>query len=65
MFLRRLLIHEGPGLVYISQDPPRDDSWVKLWEEGEYAPGKWFVTTKLVDDRGIHSIKIPADLAPG
>lgn len=51
--------------MYISPDPPRDDSWVKLFEEGEYAPGEWFVTTKLIEAHGVHSIKIPTALAPG
>lgn len=57
--------HHGPGIVYMSADPPTDDSWVKLWEEGEYEKNKWFVTTKLVEQRGAHSVQIPEDLKPG
>lgn len=52
-------------MVYISPDPPVGPSFVKLWEEGEYSKGQWFANGKLVQQRGIHSIKIPAGLKAG
>jgi lytic cellulose monooxygenase (C1-hydroxylating) len=58
--------HHGPGLVYIAENPPKNENaWVKLWEKGEYEKNKWFVTTELVENRGAHSIQIPDGLKPG
>lgn len=57
--------HHGPVLVYISPNPPIGESWVKLFEEGEYAKDEWAATHKLIANKGIHSIQIPAGLKPG
>ncbi|RPA86666.1 hypothetical protein BJ508DRAFT_119008 [Ascobolus immersus RN42] len=57
--------HHGPGVVYISPDPPVGPSWVKIWEKGEYAKNKWFATGELVEKKGLHSLKIPNGLKPG
>jgi len=57
--------HSGAGAVYISPDPPVGNSFVKLWEEGEVSKGQWFANGKLVQNRGVHSLKIPAGLKPG
>ncbi|KAJ3037480.1 hypothetical protein HDV00_001655 [Rhizophlyctis rosea] len=57
--------HVGAVLVYISPNPPVPDSWVKLFEEGEYAKNQWAVVPKLTGNKGVHSVRIPAGLAPG
>ncbi|KAF5340020.1 hypothetical protein D9611_012388 [Ephemerocybe angulata] len=58
--------HKGAITVYISESPAGGkDSWVKIFEEGEYAKGQWAVAPKLVDNRGVHSVKVPARLKPG
>ena len=44
--------HLGSGVVYISQDPPQADSWVKIQEEGEITPGYWYSGGKLNDRQG-------------
>jgi len=56
--------HHGPGIVWISPNPPSANSWVKLWEKGKYDGNKWFVTTELVQKRA-HSLKVPPGLKPG
>lgn len=42
----------GPGLVYLSPDPPQTDSWTKIQEEGEITPGYWYSGGKLNDRDG-------------
>lgn len=44
--------HVGPGLVYLSPDPPQTDSWTKIQEEGEITPGYWYSGGKLNDRDG-------------
>lgn len=39
--------HSGPCQVYLSPDPPADDSWVKIQSQGEYEKGKWCTTDYL------------------
>ncbi|KAF8471891.1 hypothetical protein BDZ91DRAFT_790936 [Kalaharituber pfeilii] len=43
----------------ISPNPPRANSWVKIFEDGEYAANKWAVVPKLVTNRCVHSVRIP------
>ncbi|PSN67181.1 endoglucanase B [Corynespora cassiicola Philippines] len=63
--------HHGPSLVYISPDPPTDDSFVKLWHEGKYEnnpfpqPGKWSTTSDLAKNGGHMNVRIPKDLKAG
>lgn len=57
--------HKGAVLVYISPNPPTANSWVKIFEEGEYAPNQWAVVPKLTGNKGVHSVKLPAGLKPG
>ncbi|KAG8937210.1 hypothetical protein FRC02_003885 [Tulasnella sp. 418] len=57
--------HHGPCVVYITPDPPTDNSWVKIQEEGEYGPNKWCSTGSLVQAKGKLNTRIPAGLAPG
>jgi len=57
--------HKGAIVIYISPNPPKANSWVKIFEEGEYAPNQWAVVPKLVSNKGLHSVKIPPNLAPG
>lgn len=65
--------HHGPGLVYISPDPPTEEgSFVKIWEKGLYelgtapfAPGKWATTADIAANHGHMNVRIPAGLKPG
>lgn len=57
--------HKGAVLVYISPNPPTANSWVKIFEEGEYAPNQWAVVPKLTGNKGVHSVKIPPGLKAG
>ncbi|KAF2745575.1 lytic polysaccharide monooxygenase [Sporormia fimetaria CBS 119925] len=63
--------HRGPSLVYISPDPPTDDSFVKLWHEGLYEtsefplPGKWSTTDNIAKNTGNMNVRIPAGLKAG
>ncbi|KAF2872402.1 endoglucanase B [Massariosphaeria phaeospora] len=63
--------HHGPSLVYISPDPPAENSFVKLWHQGLYEiasfpqPGKWSTTSNLAKNGGRMSIRIPKDLKAG
>lgn len=61
----------GPALVYISPDPPTENSFVKLWHEGLYEsnpfpqPGKWTTTADIAKNHGHMNVRIPKDLKPG
>ena len=55
--------HKGAVLVYLAESPGL--SWVKIFEEGEYSRGNWAVSPKLINNRGVHSIRIPAGLKSG
>lgn len=57
--------HKGAIAVYLSPNPPTANSWVKIFEEGEYAPNMWAVVPKLVSNKGVHSVRIPAGLKAG
>ncbi|KAF2740634.1 endoglucanase B [Polyplosphaeria fusca] len=64
--------HHGPSLVYISPDPPTEDSFVKIWHEGLYEeqpaplePGKWSTTSNLAKNGGHMNVRIPAGLKAG
>ena len=63
---------KGPALVYLSPDPPTDDSFVKIWEEGlyemsdePYGPGKWATTADIAASHGRMNVRIPAGLKAG
>ncbi|RXW21839.1 hypothetical protein EST38_g4009 [Candolleomyces aberdarensis] len=58
--------HKGAITVYIAQAPGgKRDSWVKIFQEAEYAPGQWAVAPKLINNRGVHSVRVPNGLKPG
>lgn len=59
-------------MIYLSPDPPRDNSFVKVWEEGlyemnpePYGPGKWATTADIAANHGKMNFRIPAGLQPG
>lgn len=62
----------GPILVYLSPDPPAENSFVKIFEKGKYeegaephAPGKWAITSELKANNGLMNVRIPAGLKAG
>jgi hypothetical protein len=60
----------GPSLIYISPDPPTENSFVKLWHAGKEElpfpqPGKWSTTSDLRKHFGHMNMRIPADLKAG
>ncbi|KAK3342113.1 endoglucanase B [Lasiosphaeria hispida] len=64
--------HHGPALVYLSPDPPTENSFVKIWEKGLYelgaepfAPGKWATTADIKANNGLMNVRIPAGLKAG
>ncbi|CAK7200886.1 hypothetical protein SEUCBS139899_003585 [Sporothrix eucalyptigena] len=64
--------HHGPALVYLSPDPPTEDSFVKIWEEGLYelsdvpfGAGKWATTSDIAANHGHMNVRVPAGLKPG
>ncbi|KAH9881197.1 hypothetical protein J1614_001692 [Plenodomus biglobosus] len=63
--------HHGPSLVYISPDPPTENSFVKLWHSGKYEsnpfpqPGEWSATSDIAKNFGHMNARIPKDLKPG
>ena len=57
--------HKGPVVVYISSATGKANSWVKIFEEGEYEAGKWATSPKLIEEKGLHSIQIPKGLRAG
>ena len=64
--------HHGPALVYISPDPPTENSFVKIFEKGLYelgaapfAPGKWATTEDVAANHGHMNVRVPAGLKPG
>ncbi|KIJ64230.1 carbohydrate-binding module family 1 protein [Hydnomerulius pinastri MD-312] len=57
--------HKGASNIYLSPYPPTNTSWVKIQEEGETAPGVWYVAGKLNDRAGKQDVRIPEGLAPG
>ncbi|CAI6338396.1 unnamed protein product [Periconia digitata] len=63
--------HHGPSLIYISPDPPTENSFVKLWHEGLYEtlphpqPGKWSTTSNIAKNFGHMNVRVPQDLKAG
>ncbi|KAF2280601.1 endoglucanase B [Westerdykella ornata] len=63
--------HHGPSLVYISPDPPTENSFVKIWHEGLYEesvfpnPGKWSTTQNIAANGGSMNVRIPPGLKSG
>lgn len=57
--------HKGAVMVYLSLNPPTTNSWVKIFHEAEYAPNSWAVVPKLVNNKGLYSVRMPAGLKPG
>lgn len=63
--------HYGPSLVYITPDPPTEDSFVKIWHEGLYEeseyplPGKWSTSNNIAKNGGSMNVRIPAGLKAG
>lgn len=63
--------HHGPSIIYISPDPPTEDSFVKLWHEGLYEslpfpqPGKWSTTADIRAKHGKMNMRVPKDLRAG
>lgn len=61
----------GPSLIYISPDPPTDDSFVKIWHEGLFEtstypnPGKWSTSNNIAKNGGSMNFRIPAGLKAG
>ncbi|KAI2479051.1 Glycoside hydrolase family 61 protein [Pyrenophora tritici-repentis] len=63
--------HHGPSMVYISSDPPTNDSFVKIWHEGKYQanpfpqPGLWSTTSDVAKRAGHMNVRVPAGLKAG
>ncbi|KAF1964943.1 endoglucanase B [Bimuria novae-zelandiae CBS 107.79] len=63
--------HHGPSLIYISPDPPTENSFVKLWHEGLYEtlpfpqPGKWSTTADIRANHGKMNVRVPKNLKAG
>jgi hypothetical protein len=61
----------GPSLIYISPDPPKENSFVKLWHSGKYVSnpfpqaGKWSTTSDIAKNFGHMNVRIPQDLKAG
>jgi lytic cellulose monooxygenase (C1-hydroxylating) len=59
-------------LIYLSPNPPTEDSFVKIFEKGKYeegnkplAPGKWATTEDIAKNHGHMNVRIPAGLEAG
>ncbi|KAK0612535.1 glycosyl hydrolase family 61-domain-containing protein [Bombardia bombarda] len=64
--------HHGPAMVYLSPDPPTEDSFVKIWQKGKFelgatahAPGKWATTADIAANNGHMNVRVPAGLKAG
>jgi cellulase len=61
----------GPSLIYISPDPPTENSFVKLWHSGKYVSnpfpqaGKWSTTSDIKKNFGHMNMRIPEGLKAG
>lgn len=57
--------------MYISPDPPKENSFVKLWHSGKYESnpfpqaGKWSATSDIAKNFGHMNVRIPKDLKAG
>src|ERR1700760_1824403 len=47
------------------QDSPTGDGWFKIWDQGYDESAKQWCTTKLINNGGFLTIKIPDGLAGG
>ncbi|KAK7981956.1 endoglucanase [Apiospora saccharicola] len=63
--------HKGPCAVYIKQvgdmvtSTAAGPGWVKIWNEGyDSTTGKW-CTEKLIDNKGLLSVRIPTNVPTG
>ena len=66
------LSRPGPILVYLSPNPPTENSFVKIFEKGKYeegaaplAPGKWATTEDVAANGGHMNVRVPAGLKAG
>ena len=63
--------HHGPSLIYISPDPPTENSFVKLWHSGKYESnpfpqaGKWSTTSDIAKHFGHMNVRVPEGLKAG
>ncbi|OCL02584.1 lytic polysaccharide monooxygenase [Glonium stellatum] len=57
--------HHGPAMIYISPDPPTENSFVKIWEEGLYSFGNWATTEDIAKNGGHMNVRVPAGLKAG
>lgn len=57
--------NSGAALIYLSPNPPSANSWVKIFEEGEYSKGEWAIVPKLIDNDGHLSMQVPDGLKAG
>ncbi|KAF1940799.1 endoglucanase B [Clathrospora elynae] len=63
--------HHGPSLIYISPDPPTENSFVKIWHEGKYESnpfpqaGKWSTTSDIAKNFGHMNVRVPEGLKAG
>ncbi|KAI1459677.1 glycosyl hydrolase family 61-domain-containing protein [Annulohypoxylon moriforme] len=65
-------VHQGPVMVYLTPDPPTENSFVKIFEKGKYAQGqrtgaagKWATSNELMDKKGMLDVRIPKGLKAG
>ncbi|ODA77946.1 hypothetical protein RJ55_06549 [Drechmeria coniospora] len=63
--------HLGPCAVYLKKvtdmykDKPAGSGWFKIWEDGlDTKTGQWCVN-RLIDNKGLLSVKLPAGLPSG
>ncbi|KAI0886624.1 glycosyl hydrolase family 61-domain-containing protein [Annulohypoxylon maeteangense] len=68
--------HKGPVMVYLTPDPPTNNSFVKIWEQGKISQsptpgpgpkgtGRWAMSDEILDKRGLLDARIPKDLKAG
>ena len=64
-------LHKGPAAIYVkavsdmASDSAAGDGWFKIWDEGyDEKAGKW-ATEKLIDSKGLLSVKVPSGLPTG
>ncbi|KAI4919520.1 hypothetical protein J4E90_001655 [Alternaria incomplexa] len=63
--------HHGPSLIYISPDPPTENSFVKIWHEGKFESnpfpqaGKWSTTGDIAMNFGHMNVRVPEGLKAG
>ncbi|OAK96061.1 endoglucanase B [Phaeosphaeriaceae sp. SRC1lsM3a] len=63
--------HHGPSLIYISPDPPTENSFVKIWHSGKYESnpfpqaGKWSTTADIRMNYGHMHMRVPEGLKAG